>query len=127
MVTESIKANEKVLVLNALKTGGDLEQVLQSAGVEYKAVPLYDTVYTNPDSEEVRRHIEAKEVNWVMFTSASTVHGFVKSMEGLNIDNIRALCIGEQTLKAAKEYGLNCEVSEKATIASMLDRLIELS
>lgn len=127
MVTESIKPDEKVLVLNALKTSGDLEQILQSAGVEYKAVPLYDTVYTNPDSEEVRKQIEAHDGNWVMFTSASTVHGFVKSMEDLNIENIKALCIGEQTLKAAKEYGLNCEVSEKATIASMIDKLIELS
>lgn len=127
LVAASIAKDEKVLVLNALKTNGELEEALQTAEINFKAVPLYDTVYTNPDSEEVKSQIEDKEVNWVMFTSASTVHGFVKSIEGLNINNIKALCIGEQTLKVAKEYGFKCEVSDKATITSMLDKLVELS
>lgn len=127
MVADSLGKNEKVLVFNALKTNGELEEVLQSAEVNFKVVPLYDTVYTNPDSEEVKSQIEDNEVSWVMFTSASTVHGFVKSIEGLNTNNIKAICIGEQTLKAAKEYGFQCEVSEKATISSMLDKLVELS
>lgn len=127
MVADSSGKNEKVVVFNALKTNGELEDVLQSAGINFKAVPLYDTVYTNPDSEEVKSQIEDNKVSWVMFTSASTVHGFVKSIEGLNKNNIKAICIGEQTLKAAKKYGFQCEVSEKATIYSMLDKLVELS
>lgn len=127
LVAHSIEKDERVLVLNALKTNGELEEVLKSSGVNFKVVPLYDTVYTNPDSEEVRLQIEDNEINWVMFTSASTVHGFVKSMDGLNVKNIKALCIGEQTLRVAKEYGFPCEVSEKATIGSMIDKLIELS
>lgn len=126
LVTDSLGNNEKVLVFNALKTNGELEAVLQSAEVNFKVVPLYDTVYTNPDSEEVKSQIEDNEVNWVMFTSASTVQGFVKSIEGLNTNKIKAICIGEQTLKTAKEYGFQCEVSEKATIDSMLDKLVEV-
>ena len=127
LVAKSIEKDEKVLVLNALKTNGELEEVLKSSGVKFKAVPLYDTVYTNPDSEEVKAQIEDNKINWVMFTSASTVHGFVKSIDGLNINNIKALCIGEQTLRVAEEYGFSCEISEKATIASMIDKLVELS
>lgn len=127
LIADSSGKNEKVLVFNALKTSGELEEVLKSAEVNFKVVPLYDTVYTNPYSEEVKSEIENSEVNWVMFTSASTVHGFMKSIEGLNTNNIKAICIGEQTLKAAKGYGFQCEVSEKATIASMLDKLVELS
>ncbi len=127
IVAKSIDKNEKVLVLNALKTNGDLEETLESEGVNFKVVPLYDTVYKNPDSNEVKSKIEENSVNWVMFTSASTVHGFVNSIEGLNIKNIKALCIGEQTLKIAEEYGFVTEVSEKATIASMLEKLVEVT
>lgn len=125
LVAESIEKNEKVLVLNALKTNGDLEETLEGAGVNYKSVPLYDTVYKNPESQEIKKQIEEKQVNWVMFTSASTVHGFVNSIEGLNKENLKAICIGQQTLKTAKECGFSCVVSEKATIDSMIDKLVE--
>lgn len=126
LVAENTNKNEKVLVLNALKTNGDLEETLVEAGVNFKVIPLYDTVYKNSENNEVKNEIQERKVNWVMFTSASTVHGFINSIEGLNTNYIKALCIGEQTEKIAKEYGFVTEVSDKATIDSMIEKLVEL-
>lgn len=125
LISESIEKNEKVLILNALKTSGDLEKSFEESEISFERIALYETIYKNDQSEELKNKIESNLVNWVLFTSASTVNGFVKSMDNLNKNNIKALCIGEQTLKAAKEFGFDCEVSDKASIDSMIDKLVK--
>lgn len=125
LIAKNIKNNEKVLVLNALKTSGDLEKTLKDANVSFERISLYETIYKGEQSEELKYKIENNSANWVLFTSASTVNGFVKSIGDLNKNNIKALCIGKQTLKTAKEFGFCCEVSDEATIESMINKLVK--
>ena len=61
------------------------------------------------------------------FTSASTVRGFVKQNPDEDFSGVKAICIGEQTAAAAKEWGMQVAVSEKATIDSMVEKIQELA
>ena len=62
----------------------------------------------------------------MVFTSASTVKGFVQSMDMDDFHEVTAVCIGEKTAKEAGKYQMRTEVSEEATIASLIDKIIQL-
>ena len=65
----------------------------------------------------------------IAFTSGSTVDGFMKNIEGLeiNINRLKCVCIGPMTEDKAKGYGLNTVVSKEATINSMVEKIEEIS
>ena len=68
------------------------------------------------------------EIDAVTFTSASTVRGFVRAMGENETDygSVRAVCIGEQTARAAAEYGMQIEISDQASMDAMAEKILEL-
>lgn len=58
---------------------------------------------------------------YVLFTSASTVEGFVDMAGKKDYNKVKAICIGEQTKAAADKYNMKTYVSEEATIDSMVE------
>ena len=52
----------------------------------------------------------------MVFTSASTVKGFVNSTGLSDYSGVTAACIGKQTKAAADSYGMKTYMAEKATI-----------
>ena len=86
----------KVLILRAEIGSTALTEALEKGNMAYDDIPVYRTVYENPRSEELRGMLEAGELTYVTFTSASTVKGFVSSVgEGADFSQITGLCIGE--------------------------------
>ena len=57
----------------------------------------------------------------MVFTSASTVKGFVESTKGADYSGLVAACIGKQTKAAADQFGMETYMSEKATISCLID------
>lgn len=98
----------------------ELVEILQDAGVQVTDVPVYDTLYVPHEGENQPRF------DYAAFTSASTVEGFAKSFGKADYSHITAICIGEQTAKAAKAYGMQVLVSKEATIASMAEKIQEV-
>mgnify|MGYP000535594326 CR=1 FL=1 len=49
----------------------------------------------------------------VVFTSASTVKGFVEGTKGLDYTKVKAACIGKQTKAAADAYGMQTRMRRK--------------
>ena len=47
-------------------------------------------------------------------------------MGGMDFCKVPALCIGEQTATEARKYHMKIEISDRATIASMVEKLKEL-
>lgn len=137
---------EYVLIARAEKGSPDLMPPLTDRGLLADDVPLYRTVYEiNPLlKDEVMRMMQNGEIDAVTFTSASTVRGFVRAMnadgcdksaDGSVKDNtagsmdygcIRAVCIGEQTARAAEEYGMQTETADQASMDSMVEKIMEL-
>ena len=61
------------------------------------------------------------------FTSASTVRGFAETLGKRDYRKVRAVCIGESTAAAAREYGMWVETASEPSIDAMADRMAELS
>jgi len=114
--------DEKILVLRAREGSEDLNRIFNNAGINYEDIPVYDTVYESGSSfsQEV---IQTYDFDYAAFTSASTVRGFVNALPELDFTKITAVCIGEETAKAAREHGVKCIVAKNATLESMVDAI----
>lgn len=106
-----------VLLLRAEEGSPALTDALAEAGAVYEDVAVYRTIYDNPRATELREELEAGLFDYVTFTSASTVKGFVSAV-GADADFSRftGLCIGEQTAKEAEKYHIPVKIAKKATI-----------
>ena len=123
---QHISANEKVLIARA-KIGADsILNIFKEANVDFENVAIYDTIHKIEANEKFIGMISENQVDYVMFTSASTVEGFVKSVPNVDFRKIKGICIGEKTAKAAESYGMQVFASGEATIISMIEKLKEL-
>lgn len=122
-----IKKGEKVLILRAREASPELPQVLVEAGIEYLDVPVYETVFNHPGDEFSRLLVERYDFDFAAFTSASTVKGFLAAYPRLDHSKIKAVCIGEQTAAEARQHGMEVFLSPQATIAGMVETLINLN
>lgn len=109
-----------------------ISALAQVSGLEVSDVPTYDTYYGLDTEEETPALDLAAELSsggrdYVIFTSASTVKGFAAAAAGLDDTKVRAICIGRQTKEAADALGMQTWMSEKASIDSLIDKLIEVS
>ena len=69
---------------------------------------------------------QAGEIDAVTFTSGSTVRGFAETFAGnLDLHRVQAICIGEQTAAEAAKYGMQIQVAEKASIESMVEKIVK--
>ena len=116
----------RILIARAAMGNEELvEELSRRAGLEITDLPTYDTVYTASEVIDQRALVESGEVDFAVFTSASTVRGFAESAPGVGFSKVRAVCIGQQTGAAAKALGMQVWVSEKATLESLTQKLEE--
>ena len=121
-------AGGRVLILRAGIGSPELPQALDRAGVGYDDVPVYDTRYENPESQELRAMVERGEIDLVTFTSASTVKGFVSSVgEGTDLSGITGACIGAQTAAEAEKHGIRTVVAAKATMDDLVKVILGMT
>lgn len=125
-VSELVGENEKVLICDAAIASDDIANIFNNNNIKFDRVPLYNTNYINENSDEIRKMIIDGELKYITFTSASTVEGFMASVKGIPLGSLTAVCIGNQTAEAAKKYNLTYVISEKSTIDSITDKLLEI-
>lgn len=113
-----------VLLCRASKGSNALPEIFHKNGIPFSDVPCYDTVYENLDPAPVLELL--KEPVLVTFTSASTVRGFVESLNGADISKVLGCCIGEQTAAEAKKYGISVVTAREATIESLVECIKEV-
>lgn len=114
--------NEKILLLRAKIASEDILNILQESGFTAIDIALYETLFEEP----AQKLLECAQIDYVTFTSSSTVEGFVKPMPDFDFSKIKAVCIGEQTAKTARKYGFQVFISKKAGIDSMVEKIKEL-
>ena len=115
---------QPVLIPRAKIGSPDVTRPLAEAGLAYEDIPVYETA-----------EAEAGDIAWyddsydyVAFTSASTVRGFVKMTQNeIDYGKVKAVCIGDQTAAEARKYGMRTYVSKEASIESMLDCFLALA
>lgn len=127
-IEEASEPGEQVLILRAEKGSDDLIPPLVRGALSVEDIPLYRTEYALRPllQDQVRRMLEAGEIDAAVFTSASTVYGFVQAVELSDYSRILAVCIGEQTGRAAQKYGMQIETARQASIDALTGRILEL-
>lgn len=119
-------SNEKILLARAREGNNEIIDILRSNGREYEDVPIYETIYANPENDIVEALMHDNIEIYVTFTSASTVEGFVRTNGRFDLTKIIGICIGSQTAKAAQKYGIKHYISKEATIESMVKKFREV-
>lgn len=119
-LAEQVSAGEKVLIPRASKGNANLVKLLVQAGALVEDVPTYETVYEKSLLIDETKEFETGSIDCAVFTSASTVKGFVEGTPGLDYTKVTAACIGKQTKAAADAYGMKTYMAEKATIDSLI-------
>lgn len=89
-------------------------------------IATYKTVYESTEIIDEIKEFENKNIQYALFTSASTVKGFVKITKGLDYSLVNAVCIGKQTREEAERYGMKTFMAEKATIESLVEIVEQL-
>ncbi len=122
------KTAESMRILIPRASAGNqtlVEELQQIRGIRIDDVPTYDTVCRAAGVINEREEIERGEVDYAVFTSASTVKGFAEVMTGLDLSRVKAICIGRQTKAAADFCGMKTRMAEKATMDAVVEQTIQ--
>lgn len=126
-LADSSKPGERVLILRAEQGAQELTQILAERGVPFADIATYETIYRTDKSEQLREMLSEGTLDYVTFTSLSTVEGFVQAVGAADYTDFTALCIGEQTAAAARAHGMRVKIAKNATIDDMIACLLEES
>jgi uroporphyrinogen III methyltransferase/synthase len=103
-----------------------IEALEKKEGLVIDDIPTYDTLYEVSEIIDEKKEFELGSIDCAVFTSASTVKGFVEATCGLDYSKVTAACIGKQTKAAADSYGMETYMAKEATIDSVIDLVIDL-
>jgi len=99
---EYFEPESLVLYLSARATAADLRKLVMPSGIVMHRETLYETVPTDPSTLP---EIDPRSVDYVIFTSPSTVRHFLKIHTALP-PNARAVSIGRTTSTTLKTAGI---------------------
>ena len=123
---EACAPGSRVLIPRAAIGNRELiEELEKGQNLTITDVATYDTEYTTSNVIDERGEIEQGEIDFAVFTSASTVRGFAAAVKDVDFTKVNAVCIGRQTAAEAQKRGMRTWISEKATLESLVRRLEE--
>ena len=102
-----------------------IEELEKGEGFEITDVATYDTEYADSDVIDERGEIERGDIDFAVFTSASTVRGFAAAVPDVDYSRVNAVCIGKQTAAEARKRGMRTWVAEKATLEALVKAVEE--
>ena len=118
-----ILQGQKVMLIRGRLATELLPSVLQEHNIFYREVMVYDMIYQNPMEDFLEN--DMKKIDYAVFSSASTVEGFTKALP-MDFSTVHAICIGNVTAEAARKYNMRVDVSDKATMDSLIKKIIEI-
>jgi uroporphyrinogen III methyltransferase/synthase len=121
-----VKPGERILIPRAEQGNANLVRFLREAGAQVEDLATYRTVYEQSDLIDEQKEFAEGNIDCVVFTSASTVRGFVNSCPDIDYHKVRAACIGRQTRAEAECYGMQSAMAEKATIESLIELVVRM-
>lgn len=101
-------AGRRVTLLRADIATPQLPEALRAAGADVREVTGYRTTPADNLPAPTRDALDAREVDWITFTSASTVHALADLADrlGLDLSPCRRAAIGPVTAEALAARGL---------------------
>ena len=106
---------KKMLLPRALKARELLPDELRKLGAKIEVAPAYETITAKTISAPIKKQLIEGRIDWITFTSASTVKNFIKIMDDIDLEElskkVHVAAIGPITEKTAEKYGLAVEVT----------------
>jgi len=100
-------------------------EILESRDCNVETLAIYKNTSINYSKEELGT-VFKQEIDFITFTSGSTVNSFMKL--GIELNNEKVICIGPETAKIASDYDLHVSgTASPHTIEGMINELIKLS
>ena len=107
-----------ILLFRAESGSPELTEVLRARGVPFREAALYRTRYV--------KGAPPPDFDMALFTSASTVRGLAACVpDGWDRSRVQAVCIGEQTARAAAGAGFaNVTTASSATLEALVEAAV---
>ena len=112
------------MILRAEQGSPALTVNLEKGGLSFTDVPCYRTKYGSEYAVDIQHLAGADGVDFVTFTSASTVRGFAAPTGGA-VKGFLGVCIGEQTAAEARKHGYPVIVAREATIDALIEAILQ--
>lgn len=124
-----IKSGQWILLPRARGARAILPETLQRWGAHVNEICLYRTVPTRKVSEKVLNNIRDGKLDYLTFTSSSTVSNFVKIIGAENVTGLqgrfKVACIGPVTAQTARENGFNIDImAREYTIDGLVEAIV---
>ena len=126
---EKLEPDSRIVIFGALGGRDLLARELGAAGHDVSLAPSYRNVPVAVDPKRVEA-LKSREVDWIAFTSSSSVTRLVKALGGAeNVSTkTRIACIGPTTAATAEALGLRvATVSEEHTIEGLARTIAHFS
>ena len=116
---------ERVLIPRAQEAREVLPESLREYGAIVDVAPVYETVASTEDPSNVKEQLAAGEIDYVTFTSSSTVKNLVKLIGDASLlKNAKVVAIGPVTAKTCESLGITpAAVAEEYTIDGLVTAL----
>ncbi|MHB1394591.1 MAG: uroporphyrinogen-III C-methyltransferase [Clostridia bacterium] len=125
---EAAGFNSKILIARGDIADKELPEGLQAKCYDVEDLTVYRTAAGNGRKEDILKMIEEGGIDYITFTSSSTVRNFVSILGPENIDKIaeiKVACIGPVTANTAEECGISvAAVADTYTIEGLLEKLM---
>ncbi|MDR0862791.1 MAG: uroporphyrinogen-III C-methyltransferase [Oscillospiraceae bacterium] len=124
-LAKRIGRDERALIFRAEDGTEELRDVLGKSGVAHDDIAVYRTRCVSAKRDVMAAALRDKSLDYVCFTSASTVRGFAESLAGEDFSSVTAACIGSATAAAARGRGFRTLTARNATIDELVNVILE--
>ena len=115
----------KILLPRAAGSRPVLPQLLQEAGAIVTEIHIYKAELASQNKDDLERILK-EPIDFLTFTSSSTVRNFAELAGKLQWQRIPVACIGPITAETLREYGIEPVVeAEEFTIQGLADAIIQ--
>ena len=117
----------RILLARAQEARDVLPESLRSHGAAVDVIPAYETVPEREGGEELAEQLMRGEIDFVTFTSSSTVKNFVRQLGNITpLQHTKIACIGPVTAETARSFALEPDiVAENYTIDGLVHAIRE--
>ena len=124
-----IHAGDSVLIVRPEEARNVLPDGLKEIGAQVTVAPVYQTVAVPENQDEVRQLFSEGKIDWVTFSSGSTVKNLLQVLgeNGLGwLSKVNIAAIGPITAEEAEKAGLKVKVMpDEHTVAALAAALID--
>jgi len=118
-------SGKRVLLARADIATSELAESLTRAGARVVEVAIYRTVRPASLPQAALEALKAGQVDWITFTSSSTVKNFLALAGGADLSGVKLAAIGPVTARTLQAHDLKATVTAKPhTIDALVEALV---